>query len=75
MEMNLNTGTSCHSINCTVCGGYIVPPAMWHGSAPPFLCICKAEKNNSWICSRCGSSNAPHRIKCDCSPADPLKVT
>ena len=64
-------------IHCPKCGGYIVAPMVWHGTVPPFMCKCKEEQINmvGWICGRCGKSNSPYKVQCDCRPSDPLKIT
>ena len=72
-----NTVINPTNVACKKCGGYIVPPTYWYGVAPPPMCTCYVQNtgNTGWICPRCGSSNAPTKLTCGCSPSDPLKVT
>lgn len=43
--------------NCTECG-------WWPGQPAQFA------QRDSWICSRCKRSNAPHIDRCICEPGD-----
>lgn len=72
----VNINQSYTPSTCQKCGGYTIPPPMWHGIAPPRMCTCSLPNaGTGWICPRCGSSNAPTKMTCGCTPTNPLTVT
>lgn len=72
-----NTLVHATNIVCKKCYKYLVPPTYWNTIEPPPMCSCYVQNTSStgWICSRCGSSNAPTKMSCGCVPVNPLTVT
>ena len=67
--LNDNINNTGSIVTCANCGGYVIPPEMWHGTIPPRMCSCiskEANKNYGWICPNCGKGIAPHISSCDC---------
>lgn len=63
-------------MNCSKCGGYLMPPSVWCGTGAPKMCTCYVKPSNvGWICSRCGKSHSPYKGSCDCTPQYTNKST